>query len=483
MAQVLAYDLGGSSLRLAIVEADGTLSDMVRKPLSLTQSGDRSEADPTLWWSAFREAGTELAARGHDFAAVTAIGGCGFTRTQVLLDADDQPVRPAIAFQDARAADLLEELQAEAPAPLRSLYVNLGPFDPLARLLWLQRYEPENWARARTVIEPKDYLNLCLTGIAAVDTISQTPNRRVLGIDASAGLATLGIDADLIPQVISPFDIVGPVRHGLPAPFDRLAGVPVHCGSLDTWTCVLGSGGLVPGAGYGISGTSDVFGVITATRADAPGLLTVEWGPDLWQLGGPSQGAASRLQWAAERFHKGQGMGAAVDAALADISPAPLFLPFLDGERTPFWDPALRGAFIGLDAGHDADAFLRGVAEGMAYLSREILLRAETATGERIGHVSFSGGLAGHPGLCQLKADVLDRPVLVPHSAETGLLGAARLPLGPDRALTALPSDASTTYLPDPDRRAYHDARFGMFRLATEALRPVLHKMAADGVR
>jgi len=479
MSQILAYDLGGSSLRLAIVDADGTFLGKVRKPLKMEQQGDRAEADPDTWWTAFIEASAALQAMGHDLGNVTAVAGCGFTRTQVVLDADGNPIRPAIGFQDSRAAPMLETLAADPAKPLDHLAGPLGPFDPLARLLWLQKHEPENWARAARVMEPKDYLNFRLTGVAAMDTISRTPMARVLGDRPAERLQALGIDPAILPGTLSPFDALGDVRARLPAPLDRLAGATVYCGSLDTWTGVLGSGALIPGAGYSISGTSDVFGVISDRRCTAEGLLTVEWGPDLWQLGGPSQGAASRLDWAMTRFHPDEATDTALTRALAATAPAPLFLPYLDGERVPYWDASLRGAFLGIGTGDDNDAFLRGVAEGMTYLSREILHRAETATGTRISHVSFSGGLSGHEGLCQLKADVLNRPVLVPRNVETGLQGASRLPLGPDAARTTLPPGASRIYHPTPSRQAYHDTRFQAFRSATGALQTLMHQISA----
>lgn len=479
MPHILAYDLGGSSLRLAIVDQDGTFVDQVRKPLAFTVEGDRHEADPdTQWWESFVAASAELEARGNDFGAITAVAGCGFTRTQVLLDAGGRSIRPAIGFPDARAAPLLDRLRHDAPASLQALAQALSPYDPLARLLWLKEHEPENWHRLARVIEPKDHLNFRLTGRAVSDRISQLPMTRPLHAAGLSRLDQIDLDPALLPEQLSPFEPVGQVRPGLPAPLDRIAGAVVHCGSLDTWTCVLGSGALVPGAGYSISGTSDVFGVIADRPAEATGLLSVEWGPSLWQLGGPSQGAASRLIWAAERFHPGLSPQDALDKALATAGPAPLFLPFLDGERTPWWDPDLRGAFLGLGMTDDNDAMLRAVAEGMTYLSRDILSRAENATGRQVDHVSFSGGLSQHAGLCQLKADILDRPVMVPQNAETGLLGASRLPLGYGAAHQPLPPEACTIYRPAPETRDHHADRFEVFRDATEAIRPLSHNLA-----
>lgn len=475
MSQTLAFDLGGSSLKLAIVAADGAFLGQVRIPLQIRNDSDHHyEVDPLVWWLAFQQGCAELAAKGHDFALIKAVAGCGFTRTQVFLDHTGASIRPAISFQDSRAADILNTIRAEIAVSGSTAMEKLGPFDPLARLLWLRHAEPHNWARLHKIIEPKDYLNLMLTGIAASDTISQTPMTRARSAGDGDILAVLGIDASILPDMQSPFALLGHVQTGLQYPLSEIEGAPVYCGSLDTWSCVLGSGGLEPGVGYSISGTSDVSGVMSSTRTEANGLLTVEWGPDLWQLGGPSQGAATRLQWAVDRFAPGTPMETALAQAFASDDPAPLFLPYLDGERTPWWDSDLQGAFLGLSAAHTGSDFLRGVAEGINYLSREVLVRAEEATGTPVTHICFSGGLANSSLLCQLKADVLNRTVVVPNNPETGLVGAARLPR---RTGTSDTVEASTIYKPDPARLRYHDDRFSIFQTATEAIKPLSHRM------
>lgn len=478
MQNILAFDLGGSSLKLAIVAEDGRFLGQVRKRLKIERQGEaRFETDPMIWWRAFREGCAELAGMGHDFATIGAVAGCGITRTQVFLDVSGTPIRPAITFQDYRSAGTLRKMQVEDCAGASAILRALGPFDPLARLLWVQRNEPDSWKQLGRIVEPKDFLNTMLTGIAVSDTISQTPMNKLREAHGADALSALGIDADILPDTHSPFDRIGEVRSGLDFPLSRLTGARVHCGSLDTWACVLGSGALVPGVAYSISGTSDVFGVISETCQTAEGLLSVEWGPGLWQLGGPSQGAATCLHWATDRFFPGSTLAEALEEAFLCGRQAPLFLPYLDGERTPWWDADLRGAFLGLSATHGNADFLRGVAEGITYLSREILARAEGALGLRVDHVSFSGGLAFNRLLCQLKADVLQRPVQVPKNRETGLVGAAKIAQTKDREESVKPEDF-LHYEPNLERRNYHEDRFSVFESASAAVRPISHRMS-----
>lgn len=483
MSRVLAYDLGGSSLRVAVVEGV-SVRRMVRIPQTIDRGpGGEFEADPNLWWSNFCAACRQLQAEGEDLGQVDAVAGCGFTRTQVLVDRAGKAVHPAITFQDSRGTRVLASFLERAPDDLAQRADGLSPFHPIVRLLWVQARRPEVWARVDKVLEPKDFMNLRLTGRVRSDLVSQQVMSAFFDVIEADPLAAraLGIAREICPEPLSPFAEVGRVGGDLPEELAALAGKPVYCGSNDTWTCVLGSGGLNPGAAYGISGTSDVFGVITRERYEARQLLTVRWGPEQWQLGGPSQGAATKLTWARERFFPGVPVEQALAESFAGAGDPPLFLPYLEGERTPFWDPDLRGAFLGLNGTHDNAALLRAVAEGLNFLSRLILERAEKATGEQAAHVCFSGGLANNAQLCQLKADILDRAIFVPRSPESGLIGAAQLSGNSSSdigRITASILTDGTWYRPSAQRRDRYDAWFDLFKSSTEVIRDTSRRLA-----
>ncbi|UWR13415.1 xylulokinase [Sulfitobacter mediterraneus] len=469
MKDVLAYDLGGSSLRLAIVNSSNEVTKLVRRPLSITKgkSGEY-EVDPAVWWDNFKKACVELADEGADLSSVGAVVGCGFTRTQVLLSEDGSVVHPAITFQDSRGSTALAEYLESASPDLPTRYSNLSPYHPVARLLWLKRNEPDVWAKVNTVVEPKDYLNFRLTGALVTDRISINASKSFF--EAIEGdqlsLEALGFGKNILPRSISPFDEVGLIRDDLPTELTSLAGKPVICGSTDTWTCVLGSGGLNPGAAYNISGTSDVFGVISRHKHFADGLMTVQWGPEQWQLGGPSQGAASRLVWAVEKFMPSATIEEAFEKTQNAQTHPPIFLPFLEGERTPFWDADLRGAFIGIESSHSDVDFLQSVAEGINFLGRIILQKAEQATGEVVSHICFSGGLSNNPILCQLKADCLDRTVFVPDVKESGLVGSAAMAFVTSESISEITAGllrSGSWFQPNPNHRDYFDQRFSVF--------------------
>lgn len=424
MTGVLAIDLGGTGLRAALVAADGSIRG--RASVARAVAG---EADPELWWRDLIDAAAQLAADDPDgFARIKGIAACGMTRTQVFVGADGAAVRPAIGFGDIRAAEAVARAEEEADLSDLPEAASLNAYHPAARLLWLKRAEPDRYAATRTVLEPKDWLAFRLTGAARSDAISVARLRAAAAPVAGRSLLeALGLDTGMLPEIVAPTAEVGRVLPELPPPFDRLAGVPVFCGSHDTWAGVVGLGALVPGRAYNVAGTSEVLGLITERAVTAPGLVTVDWGEG-WQVGGPSQSGGATLRHVLRMLGREGEDPAAALAALETAPRAPvppLFLPFLEGERVPYWDAGLRGAFLGLSAAHGPADLLWAALEGIALLNRAVLRRAEAAAGRPAEVVRMAGGGARSDLWARIKADALGRPVELCEQPEAGLVGAA----------------------------------------------------------
>jgi xylulokinase len=454
---VLAVDLGGSSLRVALVGRDGTL-----RALHASAHDSGPDTDPEAWWQGVR-AGAAAVGRAdpEGFAHVAAVAVTGFTRSLVLLDATGAVTTPAILFADTRATAEAEALRARLPDEGEAREINA--FHPLARLAWLKRYEPDALARSVAAIEPKDEINRRLTGVVASDAISSA---RLL---ASADLlAPLGLP-ELLPRLRRPGEVVGTV---LPDALPSLAGMPVLTMAHDTWAAVTGLGAMRAGLGYCISGTTEVLGVLHDEPASAEGLICVEW-DGLWQLGGPSQHGADALAWLGS-------LGVTADAA-PGLVPI-LFLPSLSGERVPHWDPALRGAFLGLHRSHGAAELVQAVMQGVALNNRSVLLRAEAATGRAVTEIRLGGGGAT-PAWAQLRADVLGRDVVTTGCAEPGLLGCAITAFATleGRPLAALQDELArpaARFTPDPARHARAKALHALFLEAESAAAPISRALA-----
>ncbi|MCC6870592.1 MAG: hypothetical protein IT522_17395 [Burkholderiales bacterium] len=391
---ILAVDVGGSALRVGLVRLDGTI--IATSAVALAPDEPRagwSELDPERWWQALRHATARVLRRAPPVAALC-IGA--LTRTQVLLDANGRAQGRAILFRDRRAAAIARELR-DATA-----------FDARARLAWIERHQPGRHARIAAVVEPKDYLNYRLTGVLAADRVTRSRE------------AALPLAPD---HVVDPWQAIGTVRS---AALARLAGVPVFAGSLDTWTSAVGAGAVAPGQAYDVCGTSEAVGLITAQPTRVPGLLHLAWTATAHQVGGPTQAGADCARWCHDTFRISGTLASALarvgDALRAD---APLFLPYLAGERAPLWSTTVRGAFHRIDRGHGPDDFLWSTLEGVGHAVRDILRRAQAGSGVSAHEVRIAGGGARSDTWCALKADVIGVPVLRTGATETGLVGAA----------------------------------------------------------
>jgi xylulokinase len=488
MSIVLACDLGGTSFRAALIDDSGSVlaQSAIAGPAAADHAGC-SEIDPDAWWLIFAEACADLASRAPAlFAAAEAVAICGVTRTQVFLGADDRPLRPAITWKDTRsdavAARLRERLD---PAHPESAAINA--FHPLARLAWLAQEEPHIVAALACVLEPKDYLNLRLTGRRASDPVSLARLLAAATPEGAGLLGQAGLASAILPAMREPWEPVGPVLPDLPAPLDGLAGRPVFCASNDSWAAVVGLGAMREGYAYNISGTTEVLGVVGREPLQAQGLLTVDW-RGLFQLGGPSQNGADCLAWLLAVLGRDDaGVGRGIEELLCEPrQPQPLlFLPYLQGERVPYWDPALRGAFLGLGRQHGPSDLAFAVLEGIACQNRVVLERAEAALGRPVQEIRFGGGAAANPLWSQLKADLCGRPVVVGAAKEPGLLGAAIIAFAGlgrfaslDTAQEALVREARR-FLPDAARKPAYDALFTLYQHSEDALAPISHALVA----
>lgn len=490
MPLVLACDIGGSHFRLALVDEAGA----IRQDVTLASPGEHEDGGgiaPEAWWDLFAAAAEQLARKAPEaFAGAAAVAVCGITRTQVFLDAAGAPVHAAITWRDARAAELAEELRARLDASHPET-THVNAFHPLARLAWLQRYAPSAYGRLAHVVDPKDFINARLTGIVASDAISAA---RLTACAANAGTASLfagaGISDAVLPPLVPPGATVGTIREDASGALARLAGRPVVCGSHDTWAAVVGLGAMRPGFAYNISGTTEVLGLMSPADRTAEGLLTIDWGDGLNQIGGPGQNGADTARWLAELLAGWRGEDADVPAVFETLLARPrdrapvLFLPFLQGERTPYWNPAMRGAFLGLNRRHGAGDLAWALIEGIALLNREVLARAEAAAGITCSEIRFGGGAAANRLWAQVKADVCDRPVVVGAAGEPGLVGAAALAqvaagTYPDLAAAqAGMARPARRHVPRGDRRPFYDALHAQFRRAVPMLAPLTADLA-----
>jgi xylulokinase len=493
-AQLIGLDVGTTSCKAGLFDARGNLLALAAAPYPVQRpAAGYVEQDAEWYWQAACRCISELlASRAADRSRLIGLGACGQAPTLVLLDGDGRPVRPAMLWQDTRAVAEAESLARDPGTNTLADWLGLRwPIDaslPLARLMWLRRHEPDVLARARVVLLPKDLVNFRLTGRLALDTWS---GRGLVHQGSLAPIPALraigGLDLAAVPAALPSGAAMGTVSGAAAAATGLPDGLVVAAGWSDAMAAMLGSGALDrAGLAADVSGTSEVVGLTLSARPETTGpLLTapvVDSGR--WQLYGPTQSSGGSLGWAL------QALGTPpldAETALAAAASAPagagglVFLPYLEGERAPLWDPRARGALVGLTSSHGRAHLLRAVLEGVACSVRHILHTAEGLARTRADALHVAGGGARLALWNRIKADVVGRPVRPCATSENGVLGAAMLAalaagVYPDvTAAGGAMVQLLEALLPDAERQDTYDRLFDRY----VALYPRLHDLMA----
>jgi xylulokinase len=463
----LGIDLGTSEVKVLLLQDDHRIVATAGARLTVSRPHPGwSEQDPADWWAATESAVAALRAQAPaEFARVRGIGLSGQMHGATLLDADDEVLRPAILWNDVRSASECLELQRRLPA-LPEIAGNLAmPGFTAPKLLWVQRHEPKLFERTRCVLLPKDWLRLKLTG-EKVSEMSDAAGTLWLDVAQRRWsrelLAVSNLSEQRMPRLVEGSAVSGQLRDSLADAWGLPRGIPVAGGGGDNAASAVGIGAVRPGEGFISLGTSGVLFVVTDRFRANPASAVHAFChavPGRWHQMSVMLSAASCLSWVTHL------VGAADEGALlkdvgaldaAGQAAAPLFLPYLGGERTPHNDAKARGVFFGLS--HDTTPAHLGwsVLEGVAFGMLDGL-HALQAAGTEVGPLTIVGGGSRSPLWAQLFATLYGVPVRTVHGGEAGgALGAARLAwlaTGGSEADVCLAPALNTEYLPEPAAR------------------------------
>lgn len=439
MSVVVGIDSSTTATKAIAVDRSGQIRAVATASYGYETPRPRwTEQDPQLWWDAARTALWTMFEDGSvDPGEVAAVGLTGQMHGSVLLDADGDVVRPAILWNDQRTQAECDEIRRRVGA---ERLIEITGNDALTgftapKLLWVQRHEPEAWARVRHVLLPKDYLRYRLTGELAVDVADGSGT----GLFAIAQrtwsaemLAALSIDPALMPATFEGPEVTGAVNEEAARATGLRPGTPVVAGGGDQAANAVGVGAVEPGIVALSLGTSGVVFATTAGPAIAAGGRVHAFChavPGRWHMMGVMLSAAGSLRWlrdtlAPERSYEELAAAAAEAPAGSD---GVLFLPYLTGERTPHPDPLARGAFVGLTVRHDLRHLTRAVMEGVAFGLRDGLELMEEAGLPHPGQIRASGGGVRSSLWRQILADVLGAEIATVSTEEGAAFGAALL--------------------------------------------------------
>jgi xylulokinase len=422
----LGIDVGTSATRVSLIGADGASVASAPYP-TLRGPAGRVEQDPRAWAEALAAA---LRQAGIASRPPAAIGLCGQTPTLVLIDAAGDPVRPALTWQDTRAGAEAAELSAQFgdAEPLIGTALPWSAANMPAKLLWLSRHEPASRARARWLLQPKDYLGMLLTGSPVSDPWSAKGICRVTdGTPAAEVLAACGWPAAACPPVAPAWEPRGTVSRAAAERFGLPAGIPVTVGWSDALVQTLAAGCYERSSGFVFTGTSAIVGSpVAAGQPRAAGLFSVPRScapaPLLY---GPTQSSGASVAWAARLLGcRPEDIPALAATATGSI---PSFVPYLSGERAPLWNQDVRALFLGLAEEHGPPEIARAVVTGVLLSARHMLDIVEGATGATIEDIEFVGRGAGDAGWEALALEALGARIRFHDDAEMSARGAAML--------------------------------------------------------
>lgn len=516
---VLAIDLGTSGPKSALVSLAGDVVDCEFEPNELLlKAGGGAEQDPEQWWQTILSTCKKVLAKGLVPAdSIVALSCTTQWSGTVAVDRSGHHLHNAIIWMDSRGSRYVEEmvgglvrvegygvrklyrwLQRTGGMPTRS-----GK-DPIAHILFIKHELPEVYAQTATFLEPKDYINLRLTGrtAASYDSITLhwvTDNRDIDHIRYDPQLLAMArIPRAKLPPLKRAVDLLGPIRGEVARELGLPEDLPVVMGTPDVHSATIGSGAVRDYEAHLYIGTSswltchvpfkktDIFHNMASIPAAVPGRYLIGneqetagkcltflrdnvffHDDELWAEG-PAEGVYEAFDRIAERVPAGSGKT--------------IFTPWLYGERTPVEDHSVRAALYNLSLSTTRAHIIRAVFEGVAYNCRWLLEHVERFAGRRLDPINFIGGGAMSDIWCQIHADVFDRTIRqVADPIQANVRGAAFLAAV---ALGELTFDEVSdkvpirqTFAPNPKNRAIYDELFASFKSIYRANKKVYSRL------
>lgn len=501
---LLAHDLGTSGNKATLFDFSGQLVASAVCGYGIQYPHDRwVEQNPADWWDAICSTTRELISKSgippQEIASVSfsaQMMGC------LLLDRNGTPMRPMITWADTRAKS--QEAWMIAKVGMERGYRitghRLSASYSAAKLLWVKENEPETYRNAWKMVHAKDYIIHRLTGELVTD-YSDASSTNLLDIERKVWsdelLEAFEIRKDLLPELHSSTDVAGTVTASAAAMTGLAEGTPVVIGGGDGSCAAVGAGVVQEGSAYNVIGTSSWISTAASEPYFDPEMRTFNWvhlDPNLYTPCGTMQAAGLSYQWyrdtlCAEESLRAESEGTSVysliDAEAAAVpagSEGLMFLPYLIGERSPWWNHDARGAFVGLSANMGKGHLSRAVLEGVGYNLRIIL---EAVSGlQPIERVSMIGGGAKGRVWLQILADMWGIPLDVPRFQEeatsmgAAICGGIGVGLYRNFAECGEFNPTSEIIVPNPANKGLYDEMYKIFQQTYRGLEPTYEALA-----
>ena len=431
----VGIDLGTSAVKLLLMDGAGKIQKIVSKeyPLYFPHPG-WSEQNPEDWYEKSMEGLKELLS-GCDKSQVAGISFGGQMHGLVILDKDDQVIRPAILWNDGRTGEETDYLNQVIGKDKLSAYTANIAFAGFTapKILWVKKHEPENFARIEKLMLPKDYLAYRLSGTFCTD-VSDASGMLLFDVEhkrwSKEMMEICGVKESQLAQIFESYEAVGTLKPELAAELGLSENVKIAAGAGDNAAAAVGTGTVGDGAcniSLGTSGTifisSEKFGV-----DEHNALHSFAHADGHYHLMGCMLSAASCNKWWMDEILRTKDYsGEQKDIEVKELGKNHVFfLPYLMGERSPHNDPNVRGTFIGMSMDTTREELTQAVLEGVVFGLRDSFEVAKSL-GIQIDRTKICGGGAKSPLWRQMVADILNVKVDIPESEEGPAMGGAML--------------------------------------------------------
>ncbi len=374
---LIGIDIGTSGTKSVLFDTDGSIAAKASAEYRLYQPQPSwAEENPDDWWEACKKTLREITpfAKG---GKIIGIGLSGQMHSLVMLDSDGKVIRPAILWCDSRTEAECKEIE-KLIGKERLIEITANPAlcgFTASKIMWIKRHEPQNFAKCKAILLPKDYIRYKLSGVLATE-VSDASGMQLMDVKhrvwSSEVCEKLGIPTQLLAKLYESSEITAYTSDSILDETGLGGGIAIAGGAGDNAAAAIGMGVCHDGDAFTTIGTSGVVFVHTDNpKIDTLGRIHTFCAavPNAWHVMGVTQAAALSLSW----FKKSFLQDIPYKELDAECERLPIgchglmYLPYLMGERTPILDPLARGAFIGLTASHTKYHMARAVIEGVTY--------------------------------------------------------------------------------------------------------------------
>ncbi len=489
-------DIGSTGCKVTVYDEEGNYLYRTYQDYPVSRKTGEHEVMAEDIWKGVREV---LADAGSHYPDLKALGVTSFGESCVLLDEEDRPIRAVLLYTDPRGSEECRELEAALGREKLERITGVAPHSmySLPKLMWIRKHRPEQFGRAKRILMMEDYIIYMLTGSAVIDYSLAT---RSMGFDIRAlewsqeVFQAAGIDSGLFSRPVRSGTPAGTVRPEMAKALGLPEGLLLVPAGHDQAAAAVGSGVFKADRAVDMAGTVEcitpVFEGIPEDRriydggyAIVPYVIPGNYVTYAFTFSGGALVSWFINNFAKEEKRRAKELGCSVyellEEGMKDGPTGILVLPHFAGAGTPYMDGSSKGAVVGLTLDHSASDLYRAMMEGVTY---EMMVNMEhlAEAGIRPQKLRAAGGGAASAVWMQMKADMLNLPIVSLGNAEAGAAGCAMLAGVAAGVYKDLSEAARTmlkekdTYLPRQEMHEAYQKYYEKYRRLYEASRPLV---------